>query len=265
MRNASLWEREQISRKEVPTLQEVFAQCDQDLLVRAILEDQAFPGDERERVFRRRRHETEGRVQDVLASLCSLPVKRRQGRRRLIMPIESYELLGCGDVVKRRIGARLLLLEDASAALRACNTISWGDECDFAPERPLALEPWDLLLASRVWLGGSWSVGDRYRALAAVFWDMTYFGYSWEEVAAAQAACGSREEFLNASTKDRANGAEAWGLTMPDPLEPDPQSLFALSVEERNAECQYELCRQFVFALEQMAWIEADEQRRQYF
>ena len=208
------------------------------------------------------------RVEAVLDDLCGMPVKRKRGRGRLLVPIATYAVEGDGAIV-RRMGMRLLLRDEAEAPAPA------GEDVDgpAVARGSCALEPWERLLACRVWLGGPWSAGERYCSLASTFWEMTYFGFTAEDAAAGQRAwrdgsgnagvpgegagyawCGQapRGRSSPGAADLRARQAERWGLFVADPLEEDLRSAQLACVAELNRRSEEETMRRFTDAVRRM-------------
>ena len=277
MGETSLWERERIARKDVPTLQEAFAWCDRGTLVRAVVEDCALPECGEQPLAPTQRGAMEREVAETLDEMCRMSVKRKKGRDSMVMPVASFAVSRRGDAIVRRVGARWITLDDLSAITRVLSCAREQDPTAMLPRRSYALAPWKRLLASRVWLGGPWNVGDRHRALAAVFWGMTHFGFTAEDVEAgqkewlrhAEGLCGPEDEGRPASgdgqrqgpvptnlAEYRAQKARELGVLVLDPLEADRRRALAACAEELNRAGEIELARRYVWALCRMGLVD---------
>ena len=241
----------------LPTLQDLLVCCDEDLLVRVVQDDHVLRSFGSEGAAPKRRRAVERRLRSTVSSMRHLPVKRKKGRSRLLMPCESFVLQGRSGLIERRVGARLLLLEDAPAACRMLEEVGDLSDGSGLPVRSYALDPWELVLASRVWLEGCRCVRERYLVLASAFWEMTFFGFEYDGVVATQERAKA-ERVLGASSSDagapktareeRVLRAEAFGLAVPDLFELDGRTVLAERVGELNRQAELDLCRRFAHA-----------------
>lgn len=245
--------------RRLPTLQELFCCCDEETLVRIVMDEHAFPVHAGPAPSSKRRRSAERVLRSAVASMRSLPTKRKRGRGRAILPAESFVLKGDTGLIERRVGARLLLADDVAAAARALGSHEAGKAvCEEPlPVRVYSADPWETVLASRVCLDGRWCVRERYLALASAFWEMTFFGFAHDAAVAGRMreeaawALGSPADSdgLPAAASDlRAERARAFGLAVPDPLDLGYRSASADRVGRLNLLCELDLCRRLVRA-----------------
>lgn len=238
MSSSSFWDRPDLSPKLLPTLQDVLRCCDADLMVRTLIGEHAKPAWGTDLPPKRRRA-VERRLKATLEQMGALPVKRRAGRARVLVPAETFVLRLSDGLIERRVGAQMLSFDDAPAARRALEASSATAARDGreSPPEPVPLEytlmPWEETLASRAWLKGPWCVRERYLALAAAVWEMTFYGFEYDRVVAAQmharaaALAGRPAGCEGAPPARRASGApvaergtaSSFGLVVPDPVE----------------------------------------------
>lgn len=255
MSPASFWDRSGLAPKQLPTLQELVRCCDEALLMRVILDDHVTRMEGAPLPSKRRRA-MEKRLAGTLRSLCALPVKKKAGRGFLLVPEESFVLLGGSLVIERRLGASLVslddvrLLADPGEAPAGCDEgparlrPSCGPLDEAPPRRAYALAPWEQALAYRAWLGGPWCRRERYLVIAGAVWEMTFFGFEYEQVVARQAQ--ARGELLLAGQasgdeaacspppEDEAERARSFGLEEPDRFEADYRDSLAARTAELN-------------------------------
>ena len=105
---------------DLPTLQDAFRTCDRDLLVRVVMADQVQGSFPAETVGKKQRHAMEKRILTSLDAMCSLKVKRKGGKRRLLLyPEESFSLDGRTGMIKRRLSASLFDLRHIESVKKA--------------------------------------------------------------------------------------------------------------------------------------------------
>ena len=251
------WEQQGLSVGKLPTLQDMLACCDEGLLVCVICDEHVLRACGEGQTSPKRRHAMERRLRATIAAMRGLSVKRKRGRGRVILPAESFVLQGGTGLIERRVDARLLLVSDAPAARRMLDASKKEGAAAGLPVRPYALDPWELSLASRVWLGGPWCARERYQVLASAFWEMTFFGFAYDRVVAAQAqakaervlsAPADREKPASTVSELRARQAASFGLVVPDPFERDYRSAVAACVGQLNRRAELDLCRRLVHA-----------------
>lgn len=254
----SYWKRKGAPIEELPTLQDLLACCNADAFVRVVLDEYASRlcgacGE----VSSKRGRKRERRLVSVFDSMRRLPVKRKSGRSQVLLPFESFVLHEQAGLIERRVGAWLARRADVPLARAALEARS-DDPIEQAvglPERSLSLAPWEDVLSSRVWLGGSWSLYERYLVLSSVFWEMTYFGFDRDRVAAAQARVKAAPPPGEAASGVRLPGtvsgvhahrAMEFGLTVPDRLDEERRACLARRVARLNHAADLDLCRRIV-------------------
>ena len=174
---------------DLPTLQDAFRTCDRDLLVRVVMADQVQGSFPAETVGKKQRHAMEKRILTSLDAMCSLKVKRKGGKRRLLLyPEESFSLDGRTGMIKRRLSASLFDLrhiESVKKAREALGSYAYAYkqvkriskdkrkraivEAEELEPQAYTLVPWEKVLAYRIWLPGSLCLRERYMVLASAF------------------------------------------------------------------------------------------------
>lgn len=123
------------------------------------------------------------------------------------------------------------------------------------PVRSFALEPWELALASRVWLWGPWCQRELYIVLAHAFWEMTFFGYEYDQVIAAQTkekasrlldVSHSDKQPCTTVTQENRRRSFQFGLTVISQFDTEYFDKTAACVGELNARAQADVCRRIV-------------------
>ena len=205
---------------DLPTLQDAFRTCDRDLLVRVVMADQVQGSFPAETVGKKQRHAMEKRILTSLDAMCSLKVKRKGGKRRLLLyPEESFSLDGRTGMIKRRLSASLFDLrhiESVKKAREALGSYAYAYkqvkriskdkrkraivEAEELEPQAYTLVPWEKVLAYRIWLPGSLCLRERYMVLASAFWEMTFYGFEYDR-AQARAANAKAERLMAESGK----------------------------------------------------------------
>lgn len=209
MSGGSLWERERLRPRDLPSLQELLGACDRALLRRVIIEDFA---EGHACVDKARREAMAQRLDGSLDAMASLQVRRGPTKGWVLAPRESYVLDARGSTLAWRLHAALVPLLDVAAAerlvraaqvpatsyaqakkadkrlrslaLRAADEKGGAGDVDDWGERCYALAPWEETLGCKVWLGGDWCCRERYRVLASAFWELTFYGFEYDLVRA---------------------------------------------------------------------------------
>lgn len=259
MSPASFWDQDRLASERLPTLQELVRCCDEKLLTRVVVDEHAARMEGSAPPPKRRRA-MEKRFTKTLSCMRSLPIKKKAGRSLLLVPEESFVLHADTGLLERRLWASLVSLDDVrrTARLGAARADILKERCDRTPgigvppafggkglsRRGYALAPWELTLASRVWLGGSWCRRERYLVIASALWEMTYFGFEYDRVVARQAQ--ARGERLVGGERPSAGAADAppgvsstararsFDLKEPDRFEADFLDRLAVRVSEFN-------------------------------
>ncbi len=209
MSGGSLWEREHLRPRDLPSLQEVLGACDRSLLRRVIIEDFA---EVHACADKARRNAMAQRLDGSLDAMASLEVRRGPTRGWVLAPRESYVLDARGGTLTWRLHAALVPLLNVAAAerlvrvaqmpattyaqarkvdkrlrslaVRAADVKGSAGDVDDWGERCYALAPWEETLGCKVWLGGDWCCRERYRVLASAFWELTFYGFEYDLVRA---------------------------------------------------------------------------------
>ena len=160
-----LWDAQSVSRKQVPTLQDVFLCCDRETLLSVVEQGYArrLPGwgqatPQQRRVARKRM----GRA---LEAMLDCAVKRKSGKALCIFPEERFV------VHAQRGQACIERLVQARVADLSAGAVRQGvaeGACLFG------CAPWSQVLSYRVWLEGPWDCCERYMVLASAFWHLTH-------------------------------------------------------------------------------------------
>ncbi len=266
MTSSHFWDQKSLSRTSVPTLQELLRCCDEDLLVRVIIDEHAVLVDGPPSA--KRRCAMQKRLGKTLVTMRTLSLKKKAGRSRVMLPEETFVLQGHTGLIKRCLSASLVSLDKnvlktcvnsmaANANAQAEVTVAGCSPPSFAfpdgEEWPVRLEytldPWEKTLASRVWLAGTRCSRERYLVLASAVWEMTFFGFEYERVAARQAQkraqklLGVNEANTVSEKADQADVggcdlAQRYGLACPDPFESEYRICLAERVEELNRQAR---------------------------
>lgn len=246
---SDFWEREDLSLKRLPTLQELLRCCDGGLLVRAV-EEGHFAG-ELAGVPPKRRKEARRRIERALACMSDLRADK-PSRACVLLPEEAFVLHARTGLIERRVSAALACAEDVEVARRA---LEGGGE-ELPEERPYALAPWEEVLAYRVQLGGPWCAWERYQVLASAFWELTFFGFEHDRATARQARrkaellLGEGEDAPAPAgatvSEDRALRARAFGLEVPDRFAEERQGALARRVGALNEEARRDFWHRFI-------------------
>lgn len=207
---------------DLPTLQDAFRTCDRDLLVRVVMADQVQGSFPAETVGKKQRHAMEKRILTSLDAMCSLKVKRKGGKRRLLLyPEESFSLDGRTGMIKRRLSASLFDLrhiESVKKAREALGSYAYAYkqvkriskdkrkraivEAEELEPQAYTLVPWEKVLAYRIWLPGSLCLRERYMVLASAFWEMTFYGFEYDRAQARAANAKAERLVIGASAND---------------------------------------------------------------
>ncbi|OUO87136.1 hypothetical protein B5F40_14145 [Gordonibacter sp. An230] len=261
------WERDGVAFERLPTLQELLICCDEKLLVRAVMEDHVRA--EATVATPKRRKAMRKRLARTLSAMRALPVEK-PSRSSVLLPREEFVLHAESGLIERGVSASLAQLGDAETVRRAIFPSVEGFERAPAEahalpkERRYALAPWEESLAYRVWLGGPWCLRERYQVLAGAFWEMTFFGFEYDQVLARQAR--KRAELLldgGASDGGRGRGGDATGPEGADGRVPTGANVrddravraraFGLELPDRFAEEQREALARCVGVLNDAA------------
>lgn len=254
----SYWEQRRAPIEKLPTLQDLLACCNVDAFVRVVLDEHAARlctpcGDDSSK----RRRKKERRLACTLDSMKRMSIKRKCGRDRVLLPREffiSHEQMG---LIERRVGVWLVHRADVPLA-RAVLEAHPDDPVEQGvslPEHSLSLAPWEDALSSRVWLGGSWNLYERYLVLSSAFWEMTHFGFDRDCVAAAQARAKTKtppedsvvDGCLSVTVSDlRLRRATDFGLIVPDRFDEARRACFATRVARLNRAADLDLCCRIV-------------------
>ena len=113
MSGGSLWEREHLRPRDLPSLQEVLGACDRSLLRRVIIEDFA---EVHACADKARRNAMAQRLDGSLDAMASLEVRRGPTRGWVLAPRESYVLDARGGTLTWRLHAALVPLLNVAAA-----------------------------------------------------------------------------------------------------------------------------------------------------
>lgn len=254
MSDASLWEKDRVKFKEMPTLQDALCACDRGNLVRVLLDElMAYDPRQRDRTASK---SARRRLASTLDVMQALPLDARGNRDRVLFPSESFILQGTSLRIVHRLGAALLLKGDLPLVHNARTHLKKGDgsyEGDpFAHE--YALRPWEETLATKVWLAGPWCRRERYASLAAAFWEMTYFGFEYDcaharmmHEKAVRFVEGHQEKdaptWQGRTVSDVKNGLSlSMGLREPDRFELDYRDRLTQCVVKLNRKARIDLC-----------------------
>lgn len=254
MSDASLWEKDRVKFKEMPTLQEALCVCDRGNLMRVLL-DELMAYDSRQR-GRTASKSARKRLASTLDVMQTLPLDAKGNRDRVLFPSESFVLQGTSLRIVHRLGAVLLLKGDLPLVHNARTHLEKGVGSDggdpFSHE--YALRPWEETLATKVWLAGPWCRRERYASLAAAFWEMTYFGFEYDcaharmmHEKAIRFVEGSRETDVPAcrgmTISDVKNDLSlSMGLREPDRFELDYRDRLTQRVVKLNRKARIDLC-----------------------
>lgn len=272
-----LWDARRLRRRNLPTLQEAFNACDKTLLKQVIMEDFAASGAS---IGKRRRAAMDLRLNASLDAMSSLRLSQTN-RDWILVPRGSYVLNAPTRKITWHLHTVLVPLCD-SATLRGLmheaddhaagfqrgrksdkhgkslprsNTIKTnvGPGLNAFEERAYTLAPWEETLAHRVWLGGEWCCRDRYAALASAFWEMTFFGFEYDDVQAriaqekAESLIGPRSKTAQRSSeipgakKRLKASSRLYGLHMPDRFKEEGLEQMARRVASLNHHEQHVL------------------------
>lgn len=187
MLHSDFWEQGGLTVDKLPSLQELLKYCDEDLFVHIVWDEYVTRDWAIQEIPSKRQHSMKKHIRSALGAMKTLPVKQKKGRNRIILPAETFILQENAALVERQCSARLLFNTDTDVA-RAMLRAKEGPSKEAAklPVHSYALDPWEVVLASRVCLSGSWCTYERYLALASAFWEMTFFGFAHDKVIAAQ-------------------------------------------------------------------------------
>lgn len=236
MSPGSAWRRESLAIKQVPTLRTLLHCCDEDLLIRVIVEEHAARSFDWEALTQKRRRAVEKRLASTLATMRSLPVRKKRKPVGLLLPEESFVLHARSGLMERRVSASLAFLDDAAQARRALAADEAASDSEGPQPHRFTLAPWEETLGNRVWLGGSWCCRERYLVIASAFWEMTYLGFEYERVCARQSE-EKAKRMLGEGPSDRSGGEAA-------PAPPRPATV---SDERRRQAVSFGLAEQDPF------------------
>lgn len=266
MSYSSFWEQDNLTFKQLPTVQDLLTCCDDKRFVEVVLSERvcrAFGG---EALSPKRRRRVERRLLATLTVMRNLPIRKKSNRTKVLIPQEAFVLHVGSGLIERSVSARLVSLDDAPFVERTLNVME-GDaslqgNVQSEGEPPwlasYALASWEDTLACRVWLRGGWCCRERYLVLSSAFWEMTYYGFEYDRVVAnqarakaARAACSCGKNSPSPTTDgpgiqgDNARSALSFGLVEPDRFEGAYQERLALCVAELNRGAQLEFLHRF--------------------
>lgn len=240
---SNVWDGENLSLEQLPTLQELLRCCDEKLLVRTIVED--HQKEETAAASSKRRKQVKRRLARSLAAMRSLSVER-PSCMAVLLPEEVFIVHGDSGLIERRIVASLVFIDDEETVRH----VLAGDTEPMAFEpRAYALVPWETSLAFRVYLVGPWCLTERYQMLASAFWELTFFGFEYDQALARQAQV--KAELLMGSASDRtpqqnARGMCDYGLEPPDHFTEDRRDALARRVGALNDAARRDFFRRFL-------------------
>lgn len=245
---------------ELPTLQDLLKSCDEDLLMRVVWNEHVMRDWGMRESLLKQRNSFYNRIRSALAAMKTLSVKRKKGRNRIILPAETFILREGQTVIERRCGARLLFSVDVCIAETMLHSKGKANTDSInLPARSYSLDPWEVVLASRVCLRGSWCTYERYLVLASAFWEMTFFGFAYDKVMAGQ-MCAKAKQLLESPAKKKHDGEgqslaashyqnerkDLFGLAVSCPLEREYRERLIAWVDGLNREAELDLCKRFI-------------------
>lgn len=240
---SKVWDEENLSFEQLPTLQELLRCCDEKLLVRTVVED--HQRQEAAAATVKQHKEAKKRLARALATMRTLPVDS-PSRAAVLLPEEVFVLHADSGLIERRIVASLVFVEDEEVARRALV----GEDCITSLEpRSYALVPWEASLAYRVHFDGPWCLCERYQILASAFWELTFFGFEYDRAAAHQAQKKAERVMgaaKSAPPKDRTSCARAYGLEVPDRFTEERREALARRVGALNQASRRDFYRRFL-------------------
>lgn len=256
MSAASLWEKDRVKFKEMPTLQDALCVCDRDNLIRVLLDElTAYDSRQQDRTATKSARK---RLASTLDVMQALPVDAKGNRDRVLFPSESFVLQGTSLRIVHRLGAVLLIKGDAPLVHNVRAHLEEGAGTDTNEGDPFsheyALRPWEETLATKVWLAGPWCRRERYASLAAAFWEMTYFGFEYDRAharmmheKAARFVGGHRGSDApargGATISDVKKGLSlSMGLKEPDRFDLDYRDRLTQCVVRLNRKARIDLC-----------------------
>ncbi|MDO4503207.1 MAG: hypothetical protein Q4D06_08520 [Coriobacteriia bacterium] len=158
---------------QASSLQDALAECNWDLLTDVIV-DQYVVGLDRLTEFSAPRiRAVQDRIRTALEQMTTQSRYRPYGRERVIVPRETFLLEGSSLCIRRRIDACCVAIQDLED-----ETFVYDDpQIDFG----FAELSWENALAMPVWYLSTFCEQERYMMLASAFWEMTRYGFSWED------------------------------------------------------------------------------------
>lgn len=186
-----LWDAQDFSRKQVPTVQDALVCCDKQTLLYVVermyasrLSGWGNSSPQQRRVARKR-------MVRALETMRQCQIKRKEGKSFCVFPEEEFVVhVAAGRcVIERALQGRVAdVSRDALLGGAASQNIS--------KKLPFGYNPWAVALAYRIWLEGPWNCQERYMVLASVFWQLTHQGFGESRSndlqggVSAEASCG---------------------------------------------------------------------------
>lgn len=237
------WNQPDMTLEQLPTLQELLRCCDDKLLVRTIVED--HQKEEEAAASSKRRKVVKRRLARSLAVMRALSVER-PSCTAVLLPEEVFVVRGNSGLIERRIVASLEYLDDEEIARQAL--MGEAEPLAFQPHA-YARVPWETSLAFRVYLAGPWCLSERYQMLASAFWELTFFGFEYDQALARQAEV--KAELLMGSVSDRTLQQNVhrtcdYGLEPPDHFVENRREALARRVGILNDAARRDFFRRFL-------------------
>lgn len=272
MSDKVFWDRAAFTVSEMPSLRDLLLVCDSRLFARVVIEEFACRS---ARPSRQAYQSMEKRLQATRRTMLSLPVLPKQDKW-VLFPRETFTFDREARAIVSRLHldlvpmySRTFLKElrhvfgektgsykhvkkaDLRVAALQHEQSSETKNPQQAHSRSYSVDLWEDVLACCIWLGGSWSVQERYIMLASAFWEMTFYGFEYDVVQARllrkekQGNLGSGDFRDLPSTveqsqeKKKAKRACLWGLLESGSLEGSYEKSIhkTVSILNHNARC----------------------------
>lgn len=250
--------------RTLPCVQEVLCCCDDELLYRAIVNTAPPCVTQRLQSLPKAQKHIKSQIERALQVMKSLPLQHKKADHRLFLPIELFTLDHHISCIDRQIGMRLFYRDDLALVCQALDKATSQSQLHSVfKKRHCALDPWEVSLATKLSFAGLGLAAERYRALAALFWEITSFGFEYDQVVAGQMhekahRWAQRQSSLplsssyppsvvNLSISDvYRSQRNRWGLTIPDQFKAQWADGLTLCVDRLNSRAETKVCQRFV-------------------
>ena len=176
----TFWDCEQLSFRELPTVQDLFKAVDKDLLTKVIFDNHITKTDNYNLNNKKAAKKAKKLVRSTLDKMCQSKISKKTkycifAKKFLEREMDSYH------VCRMSIFPECYHKKEFKKLVKPLDDDINNIYKDKPESVSLIFDDWSHVLSMKIWLKNCKSKQEKYLVLSEIFWEMTFFGFNQKE------------------------------------------------------------------------------------